>query len=94
MVLFCGTGISKNSGLPLSNELKLYILEKLFVDKNINSEKDIKKIMKSNLPFEAFMEIISENNGISDILDMLISGKPNTNHIMISKLAKKGYLRT
>ena len=33
LALFCGAGISKNYGLPLANELKLHILEKLSIDK-------------------------------------------------------------
>ncbi|MCK4532883.1 tetratricopeptide repeat protein [bacterium] len=33
LVIYCGAGISLNSGVPLANDLKLYILEKLSVDK-------------------------------------------------------------
>lgn len=87
--LFCGAGISKNSGLPLANELKQYILEKLSIDK-----KDIDEIMASNLPFEAFMETLSESSDISKILEIFENGPPNTNHILIAKLAKNGYLKT
>lgn len=87
--VFCGAGISWNSGLPLANELKQSILEKLSIH-----NKDIDEIMKSNLPFEAFMETISWNTDISKILDIFTDGEPNTNHILIARLAKKGYLRT
>ena len=89
LALFCGAGISKNSGLPLANELKQCILEKLPIDK-----KDMGEIMNSDFPFEAFMEVISKNIDISKILDMFEDGKPNTNHILIAKLAKNGYLKT
>jgi len=65
LALFCGAGISKNSGFPLANELKQYILEKLPID-----EIEIDEIMNSDLPFEAFMEIISKNTDISKILDL------------------------
>lgn len=88
VAVFCGAGISKNSGLPLANELKQYILEKLPIDK-----KDIEEIMASNLPFEAFMENISENIDISKILEIFEKGEPNTNHILIAKLAKRGYIK-
>ncbi|OGW10534.1 MAG: hypothetical protein A2W75_08795 [Nitrospinae bacterium RIFCSPLOWO2_12_39_15] len=87
--IFCGAGISKNSGLPLANKLKQSILEKLPIDK-----KDIDEVMKSNLPFEAFMESLSENTDISKILDIFKDGEPNINHILIARLAKNGYLRT
>ena len=87
--VFCGAGISKNSGLPLANELKRYILEKLPIDK-----KDIEEVMASNFPFEAFIETISENTDISEILEIFQNGEPNTNHILIAKLAKNGYLKT
>ncbi len=87
--IFCGAGISKNSGLPLANELKQSILERLPVDK-----KDMDEIMNSILPFEAFIETLSENTDISKILDIFEDGKPNTNHILISKLAKNSYFKT
>ena len=89
LAVFCGAGISFNSGMPLVNDLKQYILEKL----NANDE-DIKEIIDSNLPFEGFMEIFSENFGISKILDIFKDGEPNTNHLLIAKLAKRGYLKT
>lgn len=89
LALFCGAGISKNSGLPLANELKRYILGKLAID-----EKDMAEILYSALPFEAFMEAISENVDISKLLDMFKEGKPNTNHILIARLARNGYLKT
>ncbi len=40
------------------------------------------------------MEAISENTDISKILDIYKFGEPNTNHILIAKLAKKGHLKT
>ena len=87
--IFCGAGISKNSGLPLANELKQYILEKLFIDK-----KDRDEVMASNLPFEAFMETLSENSDILKILHIFEKGEPNTNHVLIARMAKNGYLKT
>jgi len=89
LALFCGAGISKNSGLPLANELKQYILGKLPIAK-----RDVDEIMNSSLPFEAFMETISENTDISKILEVFQSGEPNTNHILVARLAKNGYLKT
>jgi NAD-dependent SIR2 family protein deacetylase len=88
-VLFCGAGVSFNSGMPLANELKQQILEKLPIDKEY-----IDEILKSTFPFEALMETISENTDISKILDIFEDGKPNTNHILIAKLVKNGFLKT
>ena len=89
LAVFCGAGISKNSGLPLANELKQYILEKLSVNKE-----DMKEIMSSNLPFEAFIEIISENTDISKIFQIFEKGEPNINHMIIARLSNIGYIKT
>ncbi len=95
LAFFCGAGISENSGLPLANELKQSILETLFTSMNEkDSEQDVHNIMQSDLPFEVFMENISENSDISTILDLCKEGEPNTNHIMIAKLAKTGHITT
>jgi NAD-dependent SIR2 family protein deacetylase len=88
LAIFCGAGISKNSGLPLANELKQSILEKLLIDK-----KGMDEVMNSNLPFEAFMESLSENSDITKILKIFREGNPNRNHILIAKLANNGSLK-
>jgi len=89
LAIFCGAGISKNSGLPLANELKLSILQKL----NLTPD-EINKLMNSNIPFESFMEIISEATDISKILEIFEQGKPNKTHLLIAKLAKMGIIKT
>jgi NAD-dependent SIR2 family protein deacetylase len=91
LAIFCGAGISWNSGLPLANELVSYLLEKFFKDKK---SKYIEEIKNSNLPFEAFIETLSESITVSEILDIFKDGKPNTNHIWIAKLSKSGYIKT
>lgn len=91
LAVLCGAGISRNSGLPLASELERSILKKLLRNKD-KDEAD--EILNSGLPFEAFMESISENSDISNILDIFKEGKPNINHILVAKLAKKGYLKT
>jgi tetratricopeptide (TPR) repeat protein len=88
VALFCGAGISHNSGLPLANELKQSILKELHI-----SKVETEEIESSNLPFEAFMETVSESQNISEILDVFKTGKPNTNHILIAKLARNGHIR-
>ena len=51
--IFCGAGISYNSGLPIVPNLLTYIFHTLGLS---NSEADLLK--KSSLPFEKIMEII------------------------------------
>lgn len=89
LAIFCGAGISKHSGFPLANELKRQILEELSMD-----EKDLSELLNSVFPFEAFMESVSLSGDISRVLHMFEDGKPNTNHILIAKLVRIGYLRT
>lgn len=92
LAVFCGAGISYNSGLPLAKELERYILEKLNVDKEY-----IVELIKQEFPFEAFMEAITEyGENVSKILDIFgeVPKKPNINHILIAKLIKNGYLET
>jgi tetratricopeptide (TPR) repeat protein len=86
--IFCGAGISRNSGLPLAYELVDKILECLRV-----SSDDIALFKKAGYPFEAFMEILSKNSDLSLVLDIFSLGRPNTNHILIAKLAKLGYIK-
>jgi tetratricopeptide (TPR) repeat protein len=50
--------------------------------------------MNSNLPFEAFMETLRENSDVDKIFDIFDIGEPNTNHILLAKLAKAGYITT
>ena len=90
--VFCGAGISVNSGLPVAYKLKQYILKKLTDDKK--DKKDVKEIMNSKLPFEVFMEVLAENSDISKILNLFKEGEPNTNHIFIAKLAKARLIKT
>jgi len=94
LIIFCGAGISRDSGLPLTNQMEKSILRAIF--NNINDSKNfenIHEIMKLKLRLEVFMEAISENTDISKILNVFKGGKPNTNHIIIAKLAKKGFLK-
>ena len=88
-VVFCGAGISRHSGLPLANELVRYVLEMLNVLKE-----QTETIINSNLPFEAFIETLREASDIDRILDIFHLGIPNTNHILLAKLAKAKYLKT
>lgn len=96
LVLFCGAGISCNSGFPMVNQLIKCILNKLGV---YGKHKEI--FLNANLPFEAFVEILRENSIIDNILDIydadkprLNSAKPNSNHLLVSRMVKSGRLKT
>ena len=89
MVVFCGAGISFHSGLPLANDLVRCVLEKLSV-----AEEETETIIKSNLPFEAFIETLHENSKVDRIFDIFDLGKPNTNHFLLAKSAKAKYVKT
>lgn len=87
--IFCGAGISFNSGLPLATDLIRYILTLLKVSSN-----GAEKILQSNLPFEAFIQTLTEETGIDEILNIFSKGEPNTNHDLIAQFVKLGYVKT
>jgi tetratricopeptide (TPR) repeat protein/NAD-dependent SIR2 family protein deacetylase len=96
LALFCGAGISKNSGLPLANDLKRNILEAL-----LQSKKEVKQVMKAPCPFESFMQYLfhpyfvsDKNLQVTKIFDIFHEGVPNSNHMLIAHLAKSGLLKT
>jgi tetratricopeptide (TPR) repeat protein len=84
--IFCGAGISFHSGLPLANQVTEYILQKC------SATAEESQSILTAFPFEAFIEIITEETDINGILKMFEGGKPNTNHKFIARLAKEGYL--
>ena len=88
-VVFCGAGISIHSGLPSANNLIWYVLGELGI-----SEREVNIIINSELPFEAFIDTLREYSNIISLLNIFDVGSPNTNHILLSKLAKAGYLKT
>jgi tetratricopeptide (TPR) repeat protein len=86
--IFCGAGISKNSGLPQANALECSILENLEMEKE-----DREGFVLTKRPFEAFMETISDNLDISDLLKLFTLAKPNSTHRLIAILAKMGIVQ-
>ena len=101
LAVFCGAGISRNSGLPLANELKRAIIAGVFEGED--AQKHIDAYMNVAIPFEMFIEIIIETglgvkeesflDAIADIFGTL-AANPNTNHQLIGKLASRGLLKT
>ena len=87
--IFCGAGISFNSGLPLVNDLIKYILNKIDV-----KDSDAEKILYSNLPFEAFIQTLADEVSVDSILEIFSKGEPNTNHELIAEFVKQGKVKT
>lgn len=87
--IFCGAGISFNSGLPLAADLILYVLDVMKV-----SNSDAIKILSSNLPFEWFIQTLKDEENVDRILDIFSKGEPNTNHKFIAGLIQKGFVKT
>lgn len=89
LAIFCGAGISYNSGLPLAHDLLRNILSAIGVNEN-----DSATLLDSKLPFEAFIQTLADESNIDDILDIFNNGKPNTNHELIAELIIKGFVNT
>jgi len=89
LVVFCGAGISKNSGIPLVYDIKSTILESLKL-----SRKEIELLINSNLPFESFMEPLIEGHSRNLLFNIYFGKTPNANHHFLAQLAKRGYLNT
>lgn len=87
--IFCGAGISYNSGLPLVNDLMKYILNTIGVN-NV----DVDKLLQSSLPFEAFIQTLKDEASVDDILDIFSKGEPNANHELIAELLKRRFIKS
>jgi hypothetical protein len=87
--ILCGAGISRHSGLPVVDQLVPFVLETLDVP-----EDSRRTIATSGLPFEAFVETVREVCDIDLLLDIFSLGEPNTNHVLLAKLVKQGFLKT
>jgi tetratricopeptide (TPR) repeat protein len=85
--IFCGAGISFNSGLPIVQNLLTYIFQILELN---NSEAEL--LRNSSLPFEEIMGIILRESTLDEIQEIFLQGQPNNNHFWIAKLAKAGYI--
>lgn len=87
--IFCGAGISYNSGLPLATGLLKKILEVLDIKDN-----DASIILDSNMPFEFFIETIRNEVNVDELLQIFAKAKPNTNHELIAELISLGLIKT
>jgi NAD-dependent SIR2 family protein deacetylase len=89
IVVLCGAGISRESGLPIVNELVPFILRKL----GASAEEEI-SLKKVRLPFESFIDTLAAETNISQLLNIYRGGTPNATHTLLAKLMKRGYLKT
>lgn len=88
VIIFCGAGISANSGLPLATPFT----ESILVELNA-SKYEIDRIRKATLPFESFMRTLQDNSSIEIFLDIFDRGEPNLNHLLIANLMITGRIR-
>jgi hypothetical protein len=90
-VIFCGAGISRNSGLPTSNQIISTISEGLPIH-----ILNYRHIARDDYPLtsETLIQILNESSGVDEILNIYNQGEPNTNHILLAKLLKAGKVKT
>ncbi len=106
--LFCGAGISFNSGIPLAGQIQHEILAEVLLrqipkhcswashplgDDHMKSKKRIGKILKTKVPFEVIMEA-ALMRGCDEILEVFNSRTPNRNHLSIASLTNHGVVKT
>ena len=91
-IIFCGAGVSFNSGIPIVKPMLRLLLKQLGAEKN-----DIDKYIKSPYPFEATIENLKERLDDEDLIELLnFFGiqNPNDNHRYFAKLCSNGKLKT
>ena len=94
-IIFCGAGISFNSGIPVVKQLMSAILEKLGFE-----DEEMGELLQLFPSFEGFMQLLLENIGGYDLFDVFEpavsenqSRFANHNHSLISELMKSGNVR-
>jgi tetratricopeptide (TPR) repeat protein len=88
LFVFCGAGISFNSGLPLANDLVSVVFDHL---KLSSSEKEI--MWQAKLPFETIAGTLADEASSLGFLDMYRGGQPSQAHHFLAGLAKKGFIK-
>jgi tetratricopeptide (TPR) repeat protein len=87
LAVFCGAGISADSGVPLVKPL----IEQLMLACGA-APADAKVVKDAAMPFEAFMEAVFAHSDPSAILEVFRSHAPNAQHALLAELAGKGLL--
>lgn len=85
--VFCGAGISRNSGLPIVNDLVTELLSYLGA-----TIEDIQIFQKSRIPFELFIEEVykTSNSKFTKFNEIFTLGIPNNNHEIFVHLLNEG----
>lgn len=86
--VFCGAGISYNSGLPVVYQFIEAVLRKFELT---DQEKEI--IHNSGYPFEAFFEMLQIECDTDELLKIFGQGNYNTNHLLLAWLIKNKLIR-
>ena len=89
IAFFCGSGISKNSGLPTAIELEQEILSNL----GINQQKQT-EIIGSRIPFESFIEKLSDFVNLEGLFKIFYSSRPDEYHMFLAMLYKNSFIET
>ncbi len=89
LTIFCGAGISRNSGVPPVKPLLAHLLGKLSIPESIH-----RKFW--DIPFEMVMQtLIEHSRGVEDgIFDIYGLGRPNTSHLFLAALMHSDKVRT
>jgi tetratricopeptide (TPR) repeat protein len=92
VVLF-GSGISRDSGMPVVDDFLKYLFDKNKLSEYI-SEEDKKAITNNGfLPFESYMETLINVSRSKKICNIFLGGSPNTKHIFLAKLIKNKIIK-
>jgi tetratricopeptide (TPR) repeat protein len=89
VAVFCGAGISIASGIPPANELRRAILTKLPA-----SELEITRLVENDLPFEAFMEVLSQLTDLGPLMEVFVGKEPSATHVFLAGLGSRGLIKT
>jgi tetratricopeptide (TPR) repeat protein len=89
VAIFCGAGISIASGIPAAKALQRAVLNKLPA-----SELETTRLVENDLPFEAFMEVLSKATNFEALLDVFAGREPTAAHILLADLDALGSVPT
>lgn len=87
-IVFVGAGISYNSGVPTVDILVDELLKLLSL-----SKRDKQFFLNKKYPFEGIMEIIKSVVSIDRFLEIFNVTEISTNHQLIAKIVKAGYIK-
>lgn len=89
VALFCGAGISANSGMPTARELIDRLADALQCE-----AQDRAALSIDRLPFEAFLQILSEGAPLEPMIGLYKASRPTGAHRLVARLVRRGYLRS